>query len=281
MGVLQQYLLKHPNEVQSLWISAYDERPAGLFEGVDQRLIIEIIRKSQSDRIFTTRINRWKSEYRKFLFSRLGYNLLNFKTNSVPQILKLSSTLENSIVEKFYAYAPLSIDKKEKIDPSSAINYRSAGGRYWKVFLDRSFGTGNQSEKKASFKTNNPLVVISSLSSDVFWWYYSAHYDMFNLGDYQIFGFNLLPLDNEISKKLYSLGREYVNSLLNNSISRDILTPRGIVSQREFYVRKSKLIINEIDKVLAKHYGFTEEELDFIINYDIKYRMGDELNSEE
>jgi len=25
---------------------------------------------------------------------------------------------------------------------------------------------------------------------------------------------------------------------------------------------------------LAKHYGFTEEELDFIINYDIKYRMG-------
>ena len=40
----------------------------------------------------------------------------------------------------------------------------------------------------------------------------------------------------------------------------------------------SKPIIDEIDKVLAKHYGFTEEELDFIINYDIKYLMGDELN---
>jgi hypothetical protein len=26
--------------------------------------------------------------------------------------------------------------------------------------------------------------------------------------------------------------------------------------------------------VLAQHYGFTDEELDFIINYDIKYRMG-------
>jgi hypothetical protein len=24
----------------------------------------------------------------------------------------------------------------------------------------------------------------------------------------------------------------------------------------------------------ARHYGFTDEELDFIINYDIKYRMG-------
>lgn len=37
---------------------------------------------------------------------------------------------------------------------------------------------------------------------------------------------------------------------------------------------------DEIDKVLAKHYGFTEEELDYIINYDIKYRMGKELEGE-
>jgi len=31
---------------------------------------------------------------------------------------------------------------------------------------------------------------------------------------------------------------------------------------------------DETDRVLAGHYGFTDEELDFIINYDIKYRMG-------
>jgi len=33
--------------------------------------------------------------------------------------------------------------------------------------------------------------------------------------------------------------------------------------------------------VLAAHFGFTHEELDFIINYDIKYRMGREAKSEE
>lgn len=37
----------------------------------------------------------------------------------------------------------------------------------------------------------------------------------------------------------------------------------------------------QIILLLAKHYGFTEEELDFIINYDIKYRMGDEQNKDE
>lgn len=38
---------------------------------------------------------------------------------------------------------------------------------------------------------------------------------------------------------------------------------------------------NEIDTVLARHYGFTEEELDFIVNYDIKYRLGRDVESAE
>ena len=44
---------------------------------------------------------------------------------------------------------------------------------------------------------------------------------------------------------------------------------------------KVKAKLDEIDKVHAKHYGLTDEELDYIINYDIKYRMGDSLNSGE
>ena len=33
--------------------------------------------------------------------------------------------------------------------------------------------------------------------------------------------------------------------------------------------------------MLAQHYGFTEEELDFIINYDIKYPDGMEADEED
>ncbi len=35
------------------------------------------------------------------------------------------------------------------------------------------------------------------------------------------------------------------------------------------------------DQLLARHYGFTEEELDFILNYDIKYRLGRDSGQEE
>jgi hypothetical protein len=54
----------------------------------------------------------------------------------------------------------------------------------------------------------------------------------------------------------------------------------GKVRYQEFYMRLSKPIIDQIDTVLAEHYGFTEAELDFIINYDIKYRMGKALFGE-
>ena len=48
-----------------------------------------------------------------------------------------------------------------------------------------------------------------------------------------------------------------------------------------FYPAKSKAILDEIDTVLARHYGFTAEELDFILNYDIKYRLGRDTESED
>jgi len=32
--------------------------------------------------------------------------------------------------------------------------------------------------------------------------------------------------------------------------------------------------------MFARHYGFTDEELEFIINYDIKYRMGKDAGEE-
>jgi len=35
-----------------------------------------------------------------------------------------------------------------------------------------------------------------------------------------------------------------------------------------------------LDCVLARPYGFADEELDFIINYDIKYRMEKDAEGE-
>lgn len=269
-----------PSDSNSIWVSSYDERPSNLFNGVDQRLIIEIISKGSLPNIYTTGIIRWQAEHRSWLFNTIKYVNQNVESRTkTDSILKIQSIIECRIINKFYNSQPLSINKNNsRLLTNDTFYYRSAGGRYWKVFLDKDFGTGNSSEKHAAINGLTKYVVISILSSDVFWWYYSSHYDMFNLGDYQIFGFRYTIHDEKINKMLALLGKHYIESLEENSIVKHVNTNHGVVTQKQYYVRKSKSIIDEIDKALAQHYGFTEEELDFIINYDIKYRMGDELN---
>ena len=77
--------------------------------------------------------------------------------------------------------------------------------------------------------------------------------------------------------KIQRLGVEYIADLRRNStILIRNQQSTGRTETQSFKVQKSKPIIEEIDKILAAHYGFTDEELDFIINYDIKYRIGRE-----
>ena len=88
-------------------------------------------------------------------------------------------------------------------------------------------------------------------------------------------------MSEETKNKLRTLG-SYLNEDLKRNSKQIIRHYENIgnVECPNISMRDSKSIIDEIDKVLAVHYGFTDEELDFIINYDIKYRMGDELGNE-
>ena len=96
------------------------------------------------------------------------------------------------------------------------------------------------------------------------------------------FPIDVKRIDNEYLCQYNKLQKLLTTNLKDNSIFQLRNDKRaGLLEIQSFQPRLSKPIIDEIDKVLAKHYGFTEEELDFIINYDIKYRMGSELNEEE
>jgi len=86
---------------------------------------------------------------------------------------------------------------------------------------------------------------------------------------------------SDIEKSLSKLCNELMIDLKKNSkVKVANYKSTGRIEYEEYYVYNSKPIIDEIDRILAKHYGFTEEELDFIINYDIKYRMGKDSEEE-
>ncbi|MBI1913671.1 MAG: hypothetical protein HYS12_02780 [Planctomycetes bacterium] len=49
---------------------------------------------------------------------------------------------------------------------------------------------------------------------------------------------------------------------------------RGTLRIECTYPRQSKPLIDDIDRALAFHFGFTDEELDFLVHFDAKYRLG-------
>ena len=108
------------------------------------------------------------------------------------------------------------------------------------------------------------------LCSTTFFIWWLSHSDCYDLNKPEIHAFPMIKNDklSQISK--------WLEDDMHAKTMRRIYHYRttGRVEYDEFYMKRSKPIIDEIDRVLAEHYGFTDEELDFIINYDVKYRMG-------
>jgi len=268
---------------RSIWVSAFDERPSNLFTGVDQRLAIEVLGSVvEQPVIATTGINRWASKVRELLFPSLAFAMQDASTaQKTSSILKVKeSRLESGLLQKLYGN-----DVIERFRVSHRTNelvaYRTAGGRYWKVVLNQPFDGDTLSGKIAYLDGLTGCQAVALISSSMFWWYYSCHFDMYNLKDYMIFGFRFSRPTAVMLRALDELGDKLVHSIEKNVEHQRIRSKtRGIVDQKIYVSAKSKPLIDEIDRVLAQHYGFTDEELDFIINYDIKYRMGRDAGEE-
>ena len=130
-----------------------------------------------------------------------------------------------------------------------------------------------ENEKSVAFAT-------CLANTSLFYWFYNAFSDCEHINDGLIRGFHI-PSNWEDTDWI-KLSRQLTKSIEENSTRKTISTSQGhTIEYNEIEALKSKLIIDEIDRVLAKHYGFTDEELDFIINYDIKYRMGRDSGEEE
>ncbi len=122
--------------------------------------------------------------------------------------------------------------------------------------------------------------VCALLNSSLFYAYFITHSDCFHLSDTLVQGFPVMPAV-VANPKLVALNSRLMRELKENAALKTIQTKDGdSISYTEFYASKSKPTLDAIDRVIAGHYGLTEEELDFILNYNIKYRMGQDAVGE-
>ena len=276
------------------WISNYAWRPAKLFEGANMLLAIILSSKSDKKNTFTSIYHKWYNDYRDFLFENLTYRNATdiIQRGSIPKIpseiifpinAKLRKVSGNSKIQNYFLNQATS---------HKFFYFRAV--LYWVKILENEpifREDGKQTttgEMKPVYVLSEELkyILISILSSTAYFIHYItwSSCQVINSRDFE-FPFNLEKLDSTLKKKLVKLGKELQKDFIENStVNLRNYSAKGrtfAMEKQYFYIKKSKSVIDEIDKVLAEHYGFTYEELDFIINYDIKYRMGKELEDDE
>ena len=276
MTTLQQAL----EQGRDCWYSNFSWRPGKLFDTVDRALTIFVSTKPTDDgTTFSTSYLKWNSESRDSLIPTLRYTLCPRDRNSfwAP---KLGHELERSILTKLME-VPTTMSYFAG-RTQNLVYYRTTGGLYWKVFTDfpPAFfvnGIAGSSSRQTTLSLANedhlkPAIAI--LSSAVFWWWYTITSNLrdLNPADWKNFPVPESAINDDALRRL---GNDYIADLRANS-SMLVRNQRstGRTETQAFKVQKSKPILDEIDTALASHYGLDSSELDFIINYDIKYRLG-------
>jgi hypothetical protein len=276
------------SDKSSTWVSHFDFRPSKLFEGAEQRLTIFVChRTKETSKLFSSKYNRWYAEERKTLFQTIAYSEAGVDLSIRPVWTKTGHNTLLQIMRKVH-------DQQHYLGEytghgSHRLFYKNTGILYFTTFTLKApecfineIATSSSRETSLAFsdlaKCQTAYCV---LNSTLYYLMYLVHSNCRDLNPSDINSFRLpetLFSDPELIRLSQNLNET------QQSTSRFIVRMQrqtGKVKIQAFYPTHTKFIVDEIDRALARHYGLSDEELDFIINYDVKYRMGAELENDE
>ena len=118
---------------------------------------------------------------------------------------------------------------------------------------------------------NLSYVLLAIFNSALFFYCWEIISDGWHITkkELEFFKFDYEFLPQEVRDNLISYAKALEDDLEKNKVF--VGTKQ---TDFEYYHKKSKSIIDKIDIELANHYGFTKEELKFILHYQKKFRIG-------
>ncbi|MXY48850.1 MAG: SAM-dependent methyltransferase [Gemmatimonadetes bacterium] len=270
-----------------LWFSHFDDRPAKLFDGL-QHIRVTIIlshkEKTNNKRTYSTSYSRWRSIARVQLFHSLALTsigeYLSIVEGSIP---KIGQVLGSKIIHRISDHEKLG---NRLLQHGSGLVYFHNAPQYWIRAMDYAPYFWNerdgeqistQVKKLVLDKKPDAAATVAALNSSLFYWWFLILSDCrhLNLREIEYFPLGLDRMTVDMKARLANLTDRLMANFNKHKTRKETLyQTTGKVIYDEFNQKPSKPIVDEIDRVLAEHYGFTDEELDFIVNYDIKYRMG-------
>lgn len=261
------------NNCTDTYISNFGDRPGTLFNGVHQKVSIVIARvgKDRKSKLYTTSYYHWYKDERRYLFDKLKY--IQNSNEQDDYCFKVGSPLELSIIEKMKKYNKSLLDFVDKNGKYDA--YLNTRLTFWvKAFYEEKVSS---EFKKYSFNdVNKAKVFVGITNSSLYYFIWECISDGWHITNKELQGFNF-------DYEFLSLNMCKKICHLVDKLERDLESNKVYIGSKqteyEYRHKKSKLVIDQIDEILAVYYGFTPEEVKYIKTYQLKYRMNDELEN--
>lgn len=265
------------------WLSHYsgDAHPSILFNGVKFRLsiVIQQVHGDPDAGYHTTPFQRWLPDARVHLFNQLEYTKLASSIERGGLFPKINAK-GSGILTQLAATNVLVARSVDSESPHTAFAHRIVA-HYVKAFDFMPFFRSERDGEKRSedykifaFRTRPELEAFTALlNSSLFYFWFVAYSDVYHCGRELILEF---PCDiQELSKspELLQATAELMRAYRATAVRRTIrYQATGLVEYDEFYSRDVKRQIDCVDKVLVKLFEMSDDQLDFILNFDVKYR---------
>ena len=283
MKPLQRKCLDESNHI---WFSNFDDRPARLFDGLEHIRATIFTSQGGMSRdccVYSTTYNRWYSKARQKLFDSLSFSeITNYLMGGA--IPKIGHVTAKSVRGRITHFTPLekNLTTHRICKPvffHNAPQYWTRAIDFAPYFWNERDGEQISTQIKKLLLPNkaDASVVVAVLNSSIFYWWFLILSDCrhLNMREVNSFPLGLDRMSVAMKSELENLKCQLMVDFKQHKKRKEACyKTTGKVAYDEYYPKYSKPIIDAIDHVLARHYGFTEEELDFIINYDIKYRTG-------
>ena len=262
------------NNCKNIWVSSYAVRPQPVFQNAVVNTSIILFEKTltKCKNIFSTKMYR---KGKNFNLSNLIDNLQFVEVKELKmfgRIPKISLPIEKSILQKIFKQKPIKDFMKDKGNP---IYYRVVGGRYFKIVTNYT----TRSNKETSFFVDKKYrdLIACILSSNLSFYFYQVYSNNLSWTFSDICSFTI-PFDNinsKIIEKIEDLYKQYLKDIEKNANVRKVSTESKYTMEefKEYKIGKSKHIIDKIDRLICPLYGLSEEEMEFIIGYELEFRV--------
>ncbi|TKZ35322.1 Eco57I restriction-modification methylase domain-containing protein, partial [Brachyspira catarrhinii] len=267
------YLLE--NNCENIWVSSYAVRPQPVFQNAVVNTSVIAFEKTLTPckNLFSTKMYR---KGKNFNLSNLINNLKFIEVKDLKmfgRIPKISLPIEKSILQKIFKQKPIKDFLKEY--KGKPIYYRFAGGRYYKVITN--YPTNSSAEAVLYFDKKFANAIGCILSSSLSFWFYQIFSDNLNWKSFEIEQFTI-PYSNFTDKNIISINnlyKEYLKDIEKNANIREVSSKSKYTMDKfkEYKIGKSKHIIDKIDRLICPLYDLTEEETEFIIGYELEFRV--------